>query len=139
MNTELLLVHAAATWFMVGLIWIIQIVHYPLMARVGAEQATPYAAEHQRRISYIVGPVMLVEGVTAVWLLLEMTSFATALGVVLVALLWLITATVQVPLHARLASAPSRQLVGRLVRSNWSRTLLWTARGGLALFLASQA
>ena len=27
--------HAAATWFMVGLVWVIQTVHYPLFAFVG--------------------------------------------------------------------------------------------------------
>lgn len=31
----LLLVHAAATWAMVGLVWFVQVVHYPLFAQVG--------------------------------------------------------------------------------------------------------
>ena len=30
----LLLVHLAATWFLAGLIWVIQLVHYPLFAAV---------------------------------------------------------------------------------------------------------
>ena len=31
----LLLVHAASTLFMAGVIWFVQVVHYPLMASVG--------------------------------------------------------------------------------------------------------
>ena len=33
-----LLLQAAASWFLTGLIWIIQVVHYPLMSRVGADR-----------------------------------------------------------------------------------------------------
>ena len=33
----LLLLHAAATLFMTGLIWFVQVVHYPLFARVGED------------------------------------------------------------------------------------------------------
>ena len=32
-----LIIHAAATWFMVGLIWFVQIVHYPMFANVGRD------------------------------------------------------------------------------------------------------
>ena len=32
----LLLLHAGATFFMCGLIWFVQIVHYPLFAQVGS-------------------------------------------------------------------------------------------------------
>ena len=50
------LVHAAATWFLVGLIWIIQVVHYPLFARVGEDGFVAYEAAHTRLISLVVGP-----------------------------------------------------------------------------------
>ena len=62
------LVHAAATWFLVGLIWIIQVVHYPLFARVGEDGFVAYEAAHTRLISLVVGPAMLVEGVATLWL-----------------------------------------------------------------------
>ncbi len=54
MLTIVFLLHLGSTWFMVGLIWLIQIVHYPLFARVGVEQFVPYEREHSRLITYIV-------------------------------------------------------------------------------------
>jgi hypothetical protein len=39
-------IHLAATWFMVGLIWVIQIVHYPLFTSVGSDSF----AEYERRL-----------------------------------------------------------------------------------------
>ena len=43
--TLVLVLHVAATMFMVGLIWLVQIVHYPLFAHVGADT---FLAYHQR-------------------------------------------------------------------------------------------
>ena len=59
----MLLVHVAATWFMVGLIWFIQLVHYPLFHGVGTEQWGTYAAAHTRRTTWVVGPAMALEAI----------------------------------------------------------------------------
>ena len=63
--TALLTTHLFATAAMVGLIWFVQVVHYPLFARVGPDGFTTYETEHQRRTSWVVGPFMAVEGVAA--------------------------------------------------------------------------
>ena len=60
----LLSLHLAATAVMTGLIWFVQVVHYPLFAAVGAEQFVAYEVAHQRRTSFVVGLPMLVEGLT---------------------------------------------------------------------------
>jgi hypothetical protein len=52
-----------------------------------------------------------------------------------VALVWLSTAFVQVPLHARLSAGFDTRAHRRLVATNWVRTLSWTARGLLALWM----
>ena len=58
------------------------------------------------------------------------------LGAVLVAVAWVSTAAVQMPLHARLGREPREPgLVTRLVRTNWLRTGVWTARAALALWM----
>lgn len=67
-QTHLLLAHAAATWAMVGLIWFVQVVHYPLFAAVDAAESPVYARLHQRRTTWVVGPPMLVERATATWI-----------------------------------------------------------------------
>lgn len=51
-----LLAHAAATLFMVGLIWFVQVVHYPLFAKVGPDVFVPYAASHGNLTGLVVGP-----------------------------------------------------------------------------------
>ena len=138
----LLLVHAAATWFMVGLIWFVQVVHYPLFAAVGDDALRSYGSRNQRRTSWVVGPVMIVELVTALLLLVSRpASVSPALawaGAVLLALVWISTAAVQVPLHEALARDPAPRLIARLVATNWLRTFAWSARGLLALAMLAR-
>ena len=63
--TWIVVVHYAATLFMAGVIWIVQVVHYPLFARVGAAGYAAYQGAHVRLITYVVLPAMLVELATA--------------------------------------------------------------------------
>ena len=63
-----LLIQDAATLFMVGLIWFVQIVHYPLFSRVGEEAFQRYETDHQRLTTWVVGPPMLAEFATAILL-----------------------------------------------------------------------
>lgn len=131
----MLVAGAAATWAMVGLIWLIQLVHYPML--VGWSTADPVAAAafHQRRISFVVGPLMAVEGVTALLLLVDRPEVmgaaaawaaAALLGVALAS-----TVLVQVPLHSRLAAGTDPEAAHRLCSTNWIRTVAWTFRGFL--------
>lgn len=135
----LLLTHAAATLFLVGLIWFVQIVHYPLMARVPVSEFSAYEHEHQNRTTFVVAPTMLIEVLTAAMLLVVMPPgsgrFLPAIGIVLLAIIWLSTFLVQVPLHARLKTGFDAVAHRRLVFSNWLRTLAWTGRGVLALIM----
>ena len=63
------LAHVAATLFMVGLIWFVQIVHYPLFGSVGRGGFAGYSQAHSRLTGFVVGPPMLVEAGTAVALM----------------------------------------------------------------------
>ena len=64
-----LLLHLAATLFMVGLIWFVQVVHYPLMGSVGRPEFVAYERKHTRRTAWVVGPPMLIELATGILLL----------------------------------------------------------------------
>ncbi len=135
----LLLVHAGATWTMVGVIWVMQLVHYPLFAQVGPETYATYQTLHMQRITWIVGPVMLVELATAGLLaagyaaLVPSVQVWTGLG--LLALIWVSTGLVQAPLHGLLTDGFNARWHNWLVRSNWLRTVAWTVRGILALWM----
>jgi len=135
--SALLVIHAAATLAMTGVIWFVQIVQYPLMARVGREAFVRFHAMHVRRTGLVVGPLMLVEAASAVGIALLRFEgpgrIGAWAGVGLLAAVWLSTALVQVPLHRRLAEGHDPVRIARLVHGNWLRTVCWSLRAGLAL------
>ena len=76
----LFLVNLAATWYMVGLIWMVQIVHYRLFDRVGRDQFVRYEADHGRLITPVVGIPMLVEIATSAALVFVPFAGFSAMG-----------------------------------------------------------
>lgn len=141
MLTIVFLLHMGSTWFMVGLIWLIQIVHYPLFARVGVEQFVPYEREHSRLITYIVAPLMLTElssGLGVAYYLMRSHMLAVIANTVLLAIIWISTFAIQVPLHQKLETGFDPKAHRRLVSSNWMRTVSWSLRGMILAYLATQ-
>ena len=92
----ILLANVVSTLFLVGLIWMVQIVHYPLFDDVGEKNFASYQQRHQTNITYIVGPTMLIELVTAILLLWypvpEVPKSLVLIGIGLIAAIWLSTA-----------------------------------------------
>jgi len=134
---QLFLLHIFATIFMTGLIWLVQIVHYPLMDGVGIELFTEYEARHTQSISLVVLPMMLIELGTAILLLLNPSVFSLKwlwIGFILLLLIWLSTFFIQVPLHQQLSANFDAAAHRKLVNSNWIRTFLWTLRSGILLW-----
>ena len=143
MNGNLLFVlNLSATWYLVGLIWMVQIVHYNLFDRVETNAFTRYESDHTRLITPIVGPPMLMEIATAALLIsyapLGFPKWAAYTGLVAVVLIWISTAFIQVPCHTKLAEGFDQDTYIWLVRSNWIRTTLWTARGVLMSYFLIQ-
>ena len=134
-----LIAHAVATLFLVGLIWFVQVVHYPLFSSVGEDMFQTYALLHTRWTTWVVGPPMLVEMVTVLLLLwLRPTGVPLWMlwtGLLLLVVVWLSTWLVQVPQHAILAEGFNPKAYHRLVRSNWIRTVGWSLRGALAIWI----
>ena len=137
-----LLIQVGATLAMVGLIWFVQVVHYPLFSEVGRDGFRRYEIDHQRLTTYVVAPLMLAELATAVMLLWWRPSAISApwvwLGLILLGSIWLMTYLVQVPQHAALALSYDADVQRRLVLGNWFRTFAWTARGWLVLWMVGQ-
>ena len=130
----LVLTHAAVTWFLCGLIWTIQLVHYPAFADVSRDGFSIFHQAHVQRITALVALPMLVELVTAglIVLIAPVPRGSALVGVLLLVLIWGATAFVQVPLHDALARGPDSATISRLVETNWVRTVAWTLRAGLA-------
>lgn len=143
MGEAILLAHAAATLFMAGVIWFVQIVHYPLFSGVGREGFAAYSEAHSRRTGLVVGPPMLLEAATAVLLLFVRPAGVPGslawMGAALLVAVWLSTALLQVPSHRAFASGFRADAHRSLVLTNWIRTALWSARTLLVLAMLSAA
>lgn len=135
-DAVLLTAHLVATVAMVGLIWFVQVVHYPLFTAVGREQFVAYEDAHRRLTAYVVGPFMAVEGVTALWIAAApptgVSRLAAFVGLLLLAVIHASTVFLQVPMHMALSEGFDAASARRLVRTNWIRTVGWSARGLLA-------
>ncbi|MGE0442730.1 MAG: hypothetical protein AB7L66_13125 [Gemmatimonadales bacterium] len=136
--TQVALVVTAA---LAGLSWTIQLVHYPLFRRVGAAEWIGYHSEHVKRITPLVGPLMVGELVLSIGLAVlawpANRMIAVTMVLSLVAIWWLTRMAVLV--HEALAGRAAvrrggrslldrDQLIGMLLRVDLGRSLLWTGR-----------
>lgn len=136
---SLVLLHAAATLTMFGVILVMQFVHYPLFRLVGADTYAAYQSAHMTRITWIVLPAMTAELLTAValvgWQPLGIPAWQAWTGLGLVLLIWASTGLLQAPTHQSLTAGFDAGAHRRLVAMNWIRTVAWTLRSGLALWM----
>lgn len=132
--------HAAVTWFLAGLIWFVQIVHYPLMRVVGSGHFREYERLHQQRTTFVVAPTMLLELALSITVLVIAHRSGSGLvlswiAMVLLIVIWASTFGLQTPLHKDLARGFKEPAWRWLVITNVIRTLAWTLRGVIALLL----
>ena len=131
------------TMFMTGVIWIIQIVHYPLFAFVGDKRYAEFHHAHMNWISFVVAPTMIVEAGTAALLVFyspkQAQTWQIWVGLILIAVIWASTFFLQVPLHERLAQGFDHDTHRALVNTNWIRTIAWTLRAALLTWILWRA
>ena len=129
------LVHLVTTLTVAGIMWFIQVVHYPLLRYVGQASFVTYEKAHTRLAIGLVVSLMVIESATGVLLLrwrpAGVTGGQVAIGLVLLGIIWVSTMLLQVPQHHRLASGFSEKAHRILVESNWIRTACYTARAFL--------
>lgn len=131
-----LILNVSCSGLMAGVIWVVQLVHYPLFVHVAEADWREFHRQHTRRITWIVAPAMLGELLASIWLVvLQPGSVLAWVGLSLVLALFAVTALVQVPLHDRLSRGRDAVVIARLVRSNWLRTTLWSARFAVSISL----
>ncbi len=119
------------TGFLTGLIWYVQIVHYPLLAQIGVGEFARYHAAHSTLTTRVVALPMLLElGLSGALLLYRPVGLAPAFawaGFALAMAVWLCTFFVSVPLHSQLGAGHDVAVIGRLVATNWLRVVAWSA------------
>ncbi|MFT5732707.1 MAG: hypothetical protein ACI80K_001974 [Paracoccaceae bacterium] len=135
----ILVSHLAVTWALIGLIWTIHVVHYPMFAAVKSGFRS-YHEEHMHRITFVVGPLMLAELAGAVYLWLHPPAGTDGrlwlAALLLLGVVWVDTGLFSVPQHGRLEAGGFDASTHRaLMFSNLVRTLAWTARGLLIAWI----
>lgn len=125
----LFFLNVISAFLLTGVIWTIQIVHYPSFHYIDKLSFTNFHNFHERRISIIVMPLMLIELITSIALYVNnMWSIIFALNLLIVGLIWCSTFFVQVPIHSILSEKKDKNLIEKLVNTNWIRTFLWSIR-----------
>lgn len=132
-----LLLQLLATVFMTGVIWYVQLVHYPLMSGWPHDDFPRWEAAHREQTGLVVVPAMLAEGLAVVvilaWRPVGVPAWLAWSGAGLLLAVWASTFAIQVPLHEQLSAAWDAAAHAWLVQSNWLRTVLWSVRAAVAI------
>jgi len=113
-------------------------VHYPLFNKVDTDAFTNYIKQHQKLMSFLVIPLMLSELVFAFILMLNAPYGNIGLQIIsfaLVIIIWASTFFLSVPQHQKLLQGFNQAAYEKLLQSNWIRTIAWTARSLVLLYL----
>lgn len=136
------MLNLATTLLMTGIIWFVQVVHYPLFSRVGRDGFAVYESLHSAATTWVVAPLMIVELVTALllcrWPPAALPLSCLWVGFALAVAIWLATFFLSVPQHTLLAAGFNEEAHHALVATNWIRTALWSVRALLLLYLVAR-
>lgn len=125
---KLSLLHLVLCCFMSGLIWIIQLVHYPSFHFIDKKDFVHFEFFHTKWITVIVMPIMIMEAITQLATLWLSPTLINGIAAIFLLLIWLTTFFFSVPAHQKLASGKDDIVIDKLIHTNWIRTLLWSAR-----------
>ena len=143
-NCRLLVIaHLSATLFMVGLIWTIHYVHYPLFAKVGEQTYVDFQAAHVERIGKLLLLPWLTEGVTLIAILAlaflgthKALRIPTLINGAAMAVVLVISGFWSAPAHGKLADGFDKAVHDQLMTANLIRTLAWSVCGICAIWIA---
>jgi len=121
-------VHFLSTSLMVGIIWVIQLLHYPTFHFIKESNYVEFQHFHMQRISFIVVPAMILELLSAFMLVYYIRSNLLTVCLIILLVIWLITFVFFTKLHQSLLGGYDKIIVDKLVQINWSRTVLWSLR-----------
>ena len=121
---------------MVGVIWVIQLLHYPTFHFIEQSNYQKFQNFHMQRISVIVIPAMVIEFVTASLLAYYLNQqLLSYILLIMLILIWGITFAFFTKIHEKLTGGYDKIAVNKLVLINWSRTILWSFRLLFLLFI----
>jgi hypothetical protein len=138
---RILLFNLLISSVLTGLIWFVQIVHYPIFLKISPPIFINFQAAHTSTTGSLVAPLMVVEIILSVVLLTisfdtQTQKIAVWTAFALVLLIWIITFFVSVPIHNQLiTNGFDEHVIRKLINTNWIRTIAWTLRTGILTYL----
>jgi hypothetical protein len=106
------------------------------LLRVAGVDFVAYVRTQRKRNTLLMVPPMLIEAITAVWLLVTpLPHCAVFHALVLLVFVWFVTFWSIVPLHSKLSRDYDESAIRILVRDNWIRTICWTGRAGFMIWM----
>lgn len=131
-----LLTQAIVTTLMTGVIWVVQVVLYPLFAPYAQKgefsELEKLHSYYTPKITVVVLPLMFLELALSLGGVITWASHLELFLLLPVLAAWAATFFISVPCHNAIASNSEAQLkreaVSRLITTNWLRTFLWSGR-----------
>ncbi len=138
LDAVMFLMQVVTTFSLTGIIWFLQLVHYPLMRRIVRTRFVRYERMHVLLSAFVIGPPVLLETVAVVYSLWRkppwMDPDSVLLGAILLGIIWISTFVLQMPQHRVLQQGFDPKAYRRLLYSNWIRSYAWSFRTIILLF-----
>lgn len=107
---------------------LVQFIIYPTLRDIDVNRFATYHAWYTRQITWIVGPLMVLQVIGHAYLVVETPEALPITAALLVVLTWAITGIRAVPMHARLSrDGQEADVLDGLLRANLLRTVCWIA------------
>lgn len=122
-------IHSLIDFGMLIVLWLVQLVIYPSFLRIEAGQLLSWHQTYTFRVSFVIMPLMLTQlALAAAAAFGESAGWLDGFILALVLLCWGLTFFISVPLHKKIDGGDlSEATRTALIRTNWPRTLIWSA------------
>ena len=109
------------------LIWLVQLVIYPVFHFVSERDFSTWHKIYCKRIAYFVLPLMIAQLFESLAACFFVGTWLEWIKLILIILVWLVTFLISAPCHNKLSKFGKDMIViSKLVLTNWIRTILWS-------------
>jgi hypothetical protein len=134
-----LLLWAALVFWVLGQIWLVQTVVYPLFVRVGEVDYVRYHRFYSRRIPLPVivpGFACFLLPVVLAFYGPDVPAWMSAVNIAAGIAGLLVTVLLEIPRHARLEkTGKNERVIAELIRYNWPRTLSISVQSAISILM----
>ena len=132
---NLFLIQIISNSILIGVLIITQIISYPSLSSIDKTFFEKYHKNYVNRISYVVIPLMLIELFSLVYLTFYISDLFMIKSLLILLTIWLFTFICIIPLHNSLSNKRSYDIINRLINYNWFRTILWSIKLIIIIFV----